>query len=88
MLGIDECADAAIFLALGNGFETECGFTGGFRAENFNHAAAGQAADAECQVHAEGAGGNNIKVFFLLAAVHFHDGAFAEVFFDLGKGGG
>ena len=48
MLGIDECADAAIFLALGNGFETECSFTGGFRAENFNHAAAGQAADAEC----------------------------------------
>ena len=88
MLGIDECANAAIFLALGNGLETECGFTGGFRTENFNHTAAGQAADAERQVHAEGAGGNNIKVFFLLAAVHFHDGAFAEVFFDLGKGGG
>ena len=42
---------------------------------------AGQTADAERQVHAEGACGNNIKVFFLLAAVHFHNGAFAEVFF-------
>ena len=85
---VDEGADAAGFLTLGNGFETERGFTGRFRTEDFHDTTARQAADAECQVYAERAGGDDVKVFFLLAAVHFHDGSFAEVFFNLGKGGG
>ena len=88
VFGVDKGADTAVFLALGDGFETERGFTGGFGAEDFYDTAARQTADAECQVHTERAGGDDVKVFFLLAAVHFHDRAFAEVFFDLGKGGG
>ena len=88
VFGVDESTDAAVFLALGNGFKTERGFTGRFRAEDFHDTTARQTTDAECQVKAERAGGDDVKVFFLLAAVHFHDGTFAEVFFNLGKGGG
>ena len=48
VFGVDKGADTAVFLALGDGFETKRGFTGGFWAEDFYDAAARQTADTEC----------------------------------------
>ena len=88
VFGIDKGAHTAVFLALGDGFQTQGGFTGRFRAENFNNAAARQTADTERQIDAERAGRDDFEVFILMAAVHFHNGTFAELFFDLGQGCG
>ncbi|CWS35405.1 Uncharacterised protein [Neisseria meningitidis] len=50
VFGIDKGAHAAVFLALGDGFEAEGGFAGGFWAEDFDDAPARQTADSEGEV--------------------------------------
>ena len=59
IFGINKGAGSAVFLALGDGFQTEGGFAGRFRAEDFNNAAARQAAYAQGQIQAQRAGGNH-----------------------------
>ena len=83
MLGVDKGADAAVFLALGDGFQTQGGFTGRLGAKNFDNTATRQTADAQRQVQPQRTGGNHLQVFLLVAAVHFNDGAFAEILFNL-----
>ena len=53
MLGIDEAANAAALLRLGDDMQRERGLAGRFRAVNLDDAAARQPADAERDVEAE-----------------------------------
>ena len=56
VLDVDEGREAAAFLRLGDDGEGERGLAGGLRAEDFDDAAAGEAADAEGAVDEEVAG--------------------------------
>ena len=62
VLGIDERGGAAVALDFGDHFERQGGFTGGFGAVDFDHAAARQTADAERDVEAERAGRDRFDV--------------------------
>ena len=53
VFGVDEGADAALLLALGDGVQRQRGFARGFRPVDFDHPAARQAADAERDVEPE-----------------------------------
>ena len=53
VFGVDEGADAAALLRLGDGVQSEGGLARAFRAVNFDHTAARQAADAKREVQAE-----------------------------------
>ena len=66
VLGIDEGADAAGLLRLGDGVERERGLAGGFRAVNLDHAAARQAANAERDVEAERASATSVSTSIAL----------------------
>ncbi len=85
MFGIDECGDAAFFLGFGDDVQAERGFAGGFRAEDFDDAAAGHAFAAEGDIQREGAGGDAVDIERGVA-IHIHDGALAVGFFDLSEG--
>ena len=85
---IDKGTHTAVFLALRDGFQTQRGFTGRLRPKDFHNAPARQTAHAQRQIHAQRAGGNHFQVFILMAAVHLHDGAFAEILFNLRQRGG
>ena len=61
--------------------------TGGFRTVDLDDPALGQAADAEGDVQAQGAGGDGRDRLALMVA-HAHDRAFAELAFDLSQGRG
>jgi hypothetical protein len=83
VLDVDEGGEAALFLGLGDDAETEGGLAGGFRAVDLDDAALREAADAEGEVHGEGAGGERLDLHLGVAA-EAHDGALAEL---LGDGG-
>ena len=85
VLDVDEGGEAAAFLGLGDDGEGEGGFAGGFRAEDFDDAAAGEAADAEGAVDEQVAGGDDIDIDALVVA-EAHDGGFAEFLLDVGDG--
>jgi hypothetical protein len=57
VLGIDEGADAALLLRLGDGVQSQRGLAGRFGPVDLDHPAARQAADAERDIEAERAGG-------------------------------
>ncbi len=83
VLGVDEAANAAALLRLGDDMERERGLAGGFRAVNLDDAAARQAADAERDVEPERAGGNGLDLHRLLVLAETHDGALAAIPLDL-----
>ena len=62
VLGVDEGADAAALLRLGDDVERQRGLAGRLRAVDLDDAAARQAADAERDVEAERAGGDDLDV--------------------------
>ena len=62
VLGVDEGAGAAELLHLGDDLQRERGLARRFRAVDLDHAAARQAADAERDVQAERAGGDDLDV--------------------------
>src|SRR5947208_1369895 len=86
-LGIDEGADAAGLLRLGEAVQRERGFAGGFRPVDLDHAPARQAADAERDVEAERAGGYRFDLHRLVVLAELHDRALAEGALDLGQRG-
>jgi hypothetical protein len=86
VFGIDEGTLTADFLHFGNDLQGECGFARGLWAVYFNHTAAGQAADAQGDIEAQRTGGDDLDVFDDFAFTQAHDGAFAELFFNLGQG--
>jgi hypothetical protein len=57
----------------------------GFRAVDFDHTPARQAAHAQRDVQAERAGGHHLDVFDHLAFAQAHDGALAKLLFNLGQ---
>ena len=84
MLGIDEAANAAPLLRLGDDMERERGLARGFGPVNLDDAAAREPADAERDVEAERAGGDGLDLDRLLVLAEPHDGALAEAALDLG----
>ena len=88
VLGVDEGSGAADFLHLGDDRQRQRGLARGFRTIDFDDAPARQAADAKCQVQAQRAGGNHFHILGDVLFAKAHDRALAELFFDLGKGGG
>ena len=87
MLGVDEGADAALLLRLGDDVQRQRGLAGGFRPVDLDDAAARQAADAERDVEAERAGRDRLDVHRLVVLAEPHDRALAEGALDLGERG-
>ncbi|SBP86458.1 hypothetical protein THIARS_40079 [Thiomonas delicata] len=83
MLGVDEGADAAELLHLGNDLQGQRGLARRFGTINLHHPPARQAADAERDVQAQRAGGHDLDVLHHLALAQAHDRTLAELFFDL-----
>ena len=86
MLGVDEGGGTALLLAFGDGLQGQRGFAGRFRPVDLHHPPLGQAADPQCQVKLQGAGGNGFD-HLRGAVAHAHHRAFAELLFDLAQGG-
>ena len=85
VLGIDEGADAALLLGLGDGVQRERGLAGGFRPVDLDDTPARQAADAERDIEPERAGRNDVDIHRLVVLAELHDRAFAEIPLDLGQ---
>ncbi len=83
---VDEGSNTAHFLCLGNDGQGERRFTGGFRAENFDDAAAGKAADAERRVDRDVAGRDGLDGQLRVSVAEAHDRTFA-VFLGYGLQG-
>jgi hypothetical protein len=62
VLGVDEGAGAAQLLHLGHDLQRQRGLARRFRAVDLDHAAARQAADAQRDVQAQRAGGDDLDV--------------------------
>jgi hypothetical protein len=86
VLSVNEGALAALLLHFGNHLQRERGFAAGFWAIDFHHTAARQAAHAQRHIQTQGAGGDDLNVFNLLAFAQFHDRAFAKLLFNLRQG--
>ena len=82
VLGVDVRADAAVALGLGDHVHGERRLARRLRAEDLDHPAAGQAADAEGEVERERAGGDGGDADVALLAEP-HDRALAELLLDL-----
>ena len=85
VLGVDEGADAAAALRLGDHVVDERRLARRLRAEDLDDAAARQAADAEREVERERAGRDRADRHLRLVA-HLHDRALAELPLDLPEG--
>jgi hypothetical protein len=87
VLGVHERAGAAELLHLGDDLERERGLARGLGTIDLDDAATGQAAHAQGDVQAQGPGGHDLDVLGLGAFGQAHDGALAELLFDLGQRG-
>ena len=87
MLGVNERRESAAFLRVGDDVQHERGFAGRFRPENFDDAAARDAADAQGEVQRERAGRNHVNLDQRPRVAEAHDAAFAVAFGDGGDGG-
>ena len=85
MFGVDIGGDAALLLDLGHDMQRQGGLARGFRTINFDHPAARQAADAQRDVQAQGAGGDGIGRQAQVAAAQLHHRALAEGPVDLAQ---
>ena len=87
MFGVDERADAAPLLRLGDDVQRQRGLARGFRPVDLDHPAARQAADPQRDVEAERAGRDGLDLHRLLVLAQAHDRALAERAFDLRQRG-
>ena len=78
---------AGDLLHLGDDLQRQRGLARRFGAVDFDHPAARQATDAQRDVQAQRAGGDDLDVFDLLAVAQAHDRALAELLFDLRQRG-
>src|SRR5512133_4093229 len=60
MFGIDECADAAVGLGIGDRMQSHRRLAAGLRAVDLNHPASRKAADTKSYIEGNGAGGNDL----------------------------
>ena len=84
VFGVDEGSLATEFLGFGDDLESECGLTAGFRAVDFDDAAAREPADSESGVNREAAAGDDIDRHKDILAAEPHDGALAVRLLDDG----
>ena len=85
MLGVDEGGHAAGLLGLSDGVQRHGRLAAGLGAVDLDDPAARQPLAAEGDVQAQGAGADAGHVGDGVLA-ELHDGAFAELLFDLGQG--
>ena len=85
VLRVDEGAGAALFLHFRDDLQGERRLTRRFRTVDLDDAAARQTAHAERKVKAQGARGHRLDVLDFGAVGHAHDGALAELLFNIGK---
>ena len=83
MFGVDEGADAAVLLRLGDDMQRQRRLARGFRPVDLDHPAARQAADAERDVEPQRAGRDRLDLDRLLVLAQPHDRALAEGPLDL-----
>ena len=83
MLRVDEACDAAPLLYLGHHVQCHRGLTGGLRTVDLDHPASGNAAQAQGDIQAQGAGGYGLNVHIAAGISQLHNGAFAEISLDL-----
>ena len=86
VFGVDEGRDAAELLRLRDDLQRERRLAGGFRSEDLDHAAAGQAAHAERPVDADRSGGDGRDRRDAILAAEPHDRSLAELLLDLADG--
>ncbi len=84
MLDVDKGHLAALFLGLGEDVEGQRGLTAGFRSEHLDDTAARHTAHAQRQVKTKASGGDGVHLHGGVIA-QLHDGALAELLFDLGQ---
>jgi len=82
VLGINKSRQTAGLLRFRDHLQGDGGLAAGFRAENFDYAAAGESAHAQSGVEADGAGGDD-RDGQNFPRPQAHDGAFAKLLFDL-----
>ncbi len=82
VLSVDECNFAAALLRLRDDVQRKRGFAGGLRTVDLDDSAARHAADAKCSIKRQRTSGDGVDNHFRLVA-QTHDGALAEVLFDL-----
>ncbi len=87
VLDVDERGQPAAFLGLGDDGQGEGGFAGGFRPEDLDDAAAGEAADAEGAVDEQVAGGDDVDIDAAVVA-EAHDGGLRRIPFGYGRSRG
>jgi hypothetical protein len=85
MFGIDKGGNASLFLSMGHGVKGQGCLSRRLGAENFDHTPTGQTADTQRPVQFNGSGGDDGNVFDG-ACTQLHDGALAELAFDLPHG--
>ena len=86
VLGVDEGADAAELLGLGDDVVHQRRLAGGLGAEDLDDPPARHPADAQREVEGQGAGGDGVDAHPRPRVAHAHDAALAELPFDLGQG--
>ena len=85
VLGVDERAHPAELLGLGQDVVHQRRLAGGLRAEDLDDAPARHAADPEREVERERPGRHDPDTHLGALVAHAHDGALAELAFDLGE---
>src|ERR1017187_7954522 len=86
VLGIHEGGHASLLLRFANHLQRDGGFARRLRPEDLDHAPAREAADAQRRVKRNGSGGDHGDGDDRTLAPQLHDGAFAELLFDLRHG--
>ena len=87
MFGVDEGANAALLLRLGDDMQRQGRFARGFRPVNLDHPPARQAADAERDIESQRPRRDRLDLHRFLVLAEPHDRAFAEGAFDLRQSG-
>ena len=86
VLHVDESGDAALLLGFRDDLQRDGGFAGGFRAEDFDDAAAGKAADAQGGIERDRAGRDHRDRDDGVLRSQSQDRAFPKLLFDLAEG--
>src|SRR4029077_2753764 len=82
VFGVDESGLATQVLGFGDDLQSEGGLAAGFRAVNFNNAAARKTAHSECGVNREAATGDDVDRNQDILAAEPHNGALAVRLLD------
>ena len=82
MLDVNENRFSAAFLRFGDDVKRHRSLTGRLRSEDFNNSSLGNAADSQCMIKQQRAGGNRFDIQRAVLT-ELHHGALSELAFDL-----